>query len=127
MGAEVQIINQLQNGYLQMDVKSGAGSEAKHYIVHRNFADKFQADIKEHHKKMNILANVSLGLSAFVGVIGASIFTKKFNNKIAEIGTNMLAALALIGISGHFVSEYEDEKHKELLSQNRAKEIRIQA
>ncbi len=123
MSTDVQILKQLQNGYLQIGVKTGTNNEPKNYIVHKNFADKFQSDIKEHHKKMNTFANLSLGISAFWGVIGASFFTKRLNNKIAEIGANLLAALTLIGISGHFVSEYEAKKYKELLAKNQAREI----
>lgn len=125
MAIELNVVNKFSNGYLQIDVKNQSNSDAKHYLVHQSFADKFQKDIKEHHKKMNVISNTAIGASAFFGILGADYFTRRFKSSFARYGTNAIAALALIAISGQLVSSYAQNEHSKILNENKAKNINV--
>lgn len=125
MAVEVNIVNKLNNNFLQIDVKNQKNAEAMHYAVPQQYANKFKSDITDYHKKMNIISNTTTGASAFIGYLGANYFTKNIKSNFAKYGTNALAALALICISGFCVADYANTKHEEILKNTKSKKINL--
>lgn len=127
MPVEVNIVNKLNKSCLQIDVKNQKNAEATHYAVPKQYAEKFKTDITNYHKKMSFISNTTMAASAFIGYLGANYFTKNFTGTFAKYGTNALAALALICLSGFCVSDYAIDKHEEILKNTKSKKINVYA
>lgn len=120
MKTEINIVQQYNNGYVQIEAKQKSGS--RYYYLPAKKVKSFGDELIKQNKNYNLNANIALGASALVGVLGASSITKNMS-KTVDIAAKFIAAVSLAGITGYLANDMNNKSHDKLLKTYGAKEL----
>ena len=122
MALETKITQPLGQGFVQVDATNRYGY--KHYYkVPQKTARKFAYELKVQDKQLNLYSNIAYFSAIFAGVIGASFFTKKIDNKWKQFGIQTAAAIGLSTVTALGMNKYTQNEQEKLIKNYRAKEI----
>ena len=126
MAVVATISNQLEPGFVQVDVNYKRGWQRNFKVPQKN-ADRFAIEFAKQDKKLNILSNITFFSSIFAGVIGAYCFVKKMDSKFLQLAIETVTAIGLSTLTALGFRNYAKGEEDKLLHKNNAKEIFYQA
>ena len=122
MAITIEITKPLDNGFVQIDAGEKEGHK-RHYKVPNQNAKLFAEELKHQEKHLNIFSNVTFFTGIFLGVLGATYFTKNMESKMKQFLIQTCAAIATAALSSLGFNQYADSRKEDLLRKHRAKEI----
>ncbi len=122
MAITTEITKHLDNGFVQVDA-AGKNGYKRYYKVPQGNAKIFADELKKQDKNLNIISNVTFFTGIFIGVLGATYFTKKMESKMKQFLIQTCAAIATAALSSLGFNQYADSKKENLMRKHGAKEI----
>ena len=122
MAITTAISKPLGNGFVQVDAEEKSGYKRFYKVPDKN-ARSFATELKKQDKNLNIISNVTFFTGIFIGVLGATYFTKKMESKMKQFLIQTCAAIATAALSSLGFNQYADSKKENLMRKHGAKEI----
>ena len=122
MAITIEISKPLDNGFVQIDAGEKNGHK-RHYKVPHTNAKFFAEELEQQEKRLNIFSNVTFFTGIFVGVLGATYFTKKMESKMKQFLIQTCAAITTAALSSLGFNQYADSRHEDLMKKHNAREI----
>ena len=95
----------------------------RYYSVPNKNARVFAAELKQQNKDFKIISNTTFFSAIFLGVLGATAFTKKFESKMKQFLIHTAVGVSCAALSSLGFNEYATAQEENLMKKHRAKEI----
>ena len=122
MATTITISPSSNKNYVLVDAAEKNGY-TRHYTVPQRNAKLFASELKQQNKDLNLFSNITFFSAVFLGVIGATAFTKKFESRMKQFLVQTVAGIACAVISSLGFNQYAAVQEENLIKKHKAKEI----